>query len=260
MPAIQPEQLQRQIDALLRLVDEPQAFIRSCMNLVDYYADRTKRPRGSAAKVEIARILRVPRPVMKALCLRIQQFEGGTPEIWLEIGRGLWRQAIREARQVAACLLLKVPQDVIAQEAEAWAIECEDDEALTYLASTGLKTWRIRDQDRFYASIETWLGDARVCIRHLAILALHARSEDDPFNELPRILSLLAGRAAEVRGSSQRSLTGLVRRLSKISSPEVAKFLMDEVEAEVQGARRLAQAALPAFPEKLQTEIQRVLG
>ena len=260
MPAIQPEYLQRQIEDLLSKVHDPRTFIRSCMNLLDYYADRTKRPRGSVAKLEIAKILRVPRPVMKTLCLRIQQFDGGESAHWLDIGRGLWNQAIREARQVAACALTKFPEEMIPADVEAWAIVCEDDEALTYLTSIGLKLWREQDQNRFYAQAEAWLGDARVRIRHMAILALQARSGDDDFDEIPLILAKLTGLSAHVRGSSQRSLTGLIRHLARISSPEVAKFLMDEVDADVPGARRLAQTAMAAFPERLQAELSKTLG
>ena len=260
MPAIQPEYLQRQIDDLLSRVHDPRTFIRSCMNVLDYYADRTKRPRGAVAKVEIAKILRVPRPVMRTLCLRIQQFEGGESAHWLEIGQGLWNQAIREARQVAACTLTKSPEAMIPTEAEAWAIVCEDDEALTYLSSVGLKSWRERDQERFYVQVQDWVGDARVRIRHLAILTLQARTGDDDFDELPLILTIMTGLSAHVRGSSQRSLSGLIRHLASISSPEVTKFLINEIKADVQGARRLAQATMAAFPERLQAELSTTLG
>jgi hypothetical protein len=260
MPAIQPEQLQRQIEDLIGLAYDPRSFIRSTMNLLDYYADRTKRPRSSTAKIEIAKILRVPRPVMRTLCQRILQFDGGDAERWLEIGRGLWSQAIREARQVAACTLAKSPEELISNEVEAWAIVCEDDEALTHLTTMGLRAWRVKNQQRFYASVEAWLLDPRVRIRHLAILALHARSGDDDFDELPMVLEYLAGLSTHVRGSSQRSLTSLIRQLAQISAPEVAKYLINELEADVQGARRLAQAVLAIFPGRLQQELRESLG
>ncbi|MCJ7823799.1 MAG: DNA alkylation repair protein [Anaerolineales bacterium] len=260
MPAIQPENLRRQIDDLLGLALEPGRFIRSCMNLLDYYADRTKRPRGSTTKVEIARILRVPRPVMKTLNLRIQEFEGGEAERWLEIGRGLWNQAIREPRHIAACALAKSPEALIAAEVETWAIACEDDVALSDLTSIGLKQWRKRQPARFYACVAAWLADPRVRIRHMAILALHARSGDDDFDDLPLLLGYLAGISAQVRGSSQHSLTELVRHLASISPPEVAKFLMNEVQADVQGARRLVQSASTAFPQRYQSDLRETLG
>jgi hypothetical protein len=260
MPAIQPEQLQRQIDDLLDLAHEPISFIRGCMNLLDYYADRTKRPRGSATKVEIARILRVPRPVMKTLCLQIQQSERGEPAQWLVIGRGLWDKAIREARQVAACTLLKSPEDKIPTEVGDWVIRCEDDEALRDLALVGIKHWRRQDLDRFYRTTGAWLLDSRMRLRHLGILALHGRSQDQDFQELPRMLRQMEGLSSRVYGSSQRSLNALVRDLAQISPPEVAKYLIDEVQANTAGSRRLTQAVMPIFPERLQQELRQVLG
>jgi hypothetical protein len=260
MPAIQPEHLQRQINDVLELAQDPASFIRGCMNLLDYYADRTKRPRGSATKVEIARILRVPRPVMRTLCLQIQQSERGGPEQWLMIGRGLWDKAIREARQVASCTLAKSPGDSVPIEAEEWAARCEDDEALKELARMGMKPWRAQNLDRFYEVTGKWLCDSRLRLRHLGILALHGRSQDQDFKELPRILRQMEGLSSQVRGSSQRSLNALVRDLARISPPEVAKYLIDEVHAQVSGAGRLTRAAIPVFPERLQKELLRALG
>ena len=260
MPAIQPEQLQRQIDQLLGSVADPTGFIRSCMHLLDYYADRTKRPRGSAAKLEIAKILRVPRPVMKTICARIRQFESGEPEHWLIIAQGLWKKAIRESRQVAACALEKSPDEEIATVVEDWAMICEDDQALEYLTSTGLKHWRKQDLKRFYHIMQIWLGDNRLRIRHLAVLAIMGRSEDEDFQELPQVLNLLAGLTAQLRGSSQRSLTILVRQLASLSPPEVAKYLIDELQEDVPGAQRLTQNVLATFPERFQHEIRRSLG
>jgi hypothetical protein len=260
MPAIQPEQLQRQIDQLLGSVADPTEFIRSCMHLLDYYADRTKRPRGSAAKLEIAKILRVPRPVMKMICARIRQFESGEPEHWLIIAQGLWKKAIRESRQVAACALEKSPHEEITTVVEDWAMICEDDQALGYVTSTGLKHWRKQDLKRFYHIMQIWLGDNRLRIRHLAVLAIMGRSEDEDFQELHQVLNLLAGLTAQLRGSSQRSLTILVRQLASLSPPEVAKYLIDELQEDVPGAQRLTQNVLASFPERFQHEIRHSLG
>jgi hypothetical protein len=260
MPAIQPEVLQRQIDEILSLASEPGTFIRASINLLDYYADRTKRPRSSVARVEIAKVLRVPRPVMKTICLRLQQAPASISEEWQAIGSGLWDHASREARQMAACVLSKCPQDQIQIMVESWVLNCEDDEAIEFLAKQGMKFWRVQDLDRFYRTVLKWLGDTRLRMRYLGILALYGRSEDEDFAEIPRLLALLNGISSQVRGSSQRALTGLIRQLADVSPPEVAKFLLDEIRSQTSGAHRLAQASLSAFPVHLQREIQVELG
>lgn len=260
MPAINPEHLQRQIDDLLTQIHQPERFVRSCVSLLDKYADRTKRPRGSAVKVEITTVLRVPRPVIKTLCLRIQGNEEGETGEWLAIGRGLWARDIRETRQVAACTLSRMSGEVVSEEIQEWALACEDEEALIALASTGTTQWRTIDRAHFYRMVEDWLRDSRIRMRHVGILALLARAQDVDFDELPQALVLLQGVCAKVRGSSQRSLTDFVRYLTSISPPEVAKFLMDEVERGSQGSKRLAQAVLPAFPDRLKQEIRKTLG
>jgi hypothetical protein len=259
MPAIQPDLLQRQIDELLGQANEPSAFIRTAINLLDHYADRTKRPRSSAVKVEIAKVLRVPRPVMKMLCMRLQLAPTRLSEEWFEIGSGLWGHATREARQLAACVLNKCPEDQVESLVESWVVACEDDEAIEYLALEGLKAWRVQDLERFYRTIVSWLGDGRLRMRFMGILAFYGRSQDEDFNELPRMLSILSGTSAEVRGSSQRALSNLIRSLAEISPPEVAKFLIDDLRSKTPGAQRLAQASLSVFPVRLQHEIQAVM-
>jgi len=62
--AIQPEVLQREIEAMLEHVGEPGRFIRECMKLLEYYADRARRSGRIPAEVASERVLRVPRPVL----------------------------------------------------------------------------------------------------------------------------------------------------------------------------------------------------
>lgn len=255
MPAIQPDQLQRQVDTLFALVDQPQAFVRECMNVLDYYADRTKRPRGSSIDIEIARILRVPRPVMKTLCNQVQQTHLGDSELWLQIAGGLWVQGIREAREIAAFALSKSPVLGVVEVAEQWAINCEDDVALEYLTMTGLIGWRKQDPQGFYQAAKSWLGDHRLRIRHMAILALLGRSKDEGFDEIPEMLDVLSTQTSDLRGGSLRSQVSLLRQLAELSPPEVAKYLIDAQKSGDQGVRRLIQSVLSAFPSHLQNEI-----
>ncbi len=255
MPAIQPDQLQRQIDTLLELVTQPQAFVRECMNLLDYYADRTKRPRGSAIDVEIARILRVPRPVMRTLCNQLQQTDQGESDLWLQIAQGLWNKGIREAREIAACALFKSPMQGVVEVAEQWAINCEDDVALEYLTTTGMKGWRTQEPQRFYQATASWLRDHRLRIRHMAILALLGLSKDEAFSEIPEVLNVLSSHKADLRGGSLRSQVSLVRQLAALSPPEVAKYLIDAQKEGGPGVSRLIQSVLSAFPTHLQNEI-----
>jgi hypothetical protein len=131
---------------------------------------------------------------------------------------------------------------------------------LEYVTSSGLKLWRNQDLKRFYTTMQIWLNDNRLRIRHLAVLAIRGRIEDDNFQELPQVLNILEGLSAQLRGSSQRSLTILVRQLASLSPPEVAKYLIDELQEDVPGAQRLAQNVLTTFPERFQQEIRRSLG
>jgi hypothetical protein len=143
---------------------------------------------------------------------------------------------------------------------EEWALGCEDEQARAYVTMDGLRIWRNHDRRRFYHAIDTWLKDPRLRIRHLGLLALLGRASDSDFVELPDVLKLLEGVSAHVRGSSQRTLLTLIRSLAQISPPEVAKYLIDQNNRQIEGAHRLAQNSAAVFPERLRHEIRAALG
>jgi hypothetical protein len=48
MPAINPARLEKEIEAIVKLMDDPGEFRRQCLELLRFYADRTKRTLDSA--------------------------------------------------------------------------------------------------------------------------------------------------------------------------------------------------------------------
>jgi len=56
MPAVNPEDLRRRIESVLMLLGEPGRFALACNELLEFYADRTKRSNITTGPVETARI------------------------------------------------------------------------------------------------------------------------------------------------------------------------------------------------------------
>jgi hypothetical protein len=260
MPAVNPENLSRRIESALLLLGEPRQFARACYELLEFYADRTKRRNTAMGQVETARVLRVSRPVMRTLCMEIQRFEHEEQADWLEAAELMWNTGVREGRFIAASLLNKASPENAPIYAEAWAETCEDVVALKWLASDGLSVWREQDPEIFLQVLKRWIDDQRLQVRHLALLLIANASRDSTFDKyLPETFRILHGISAKVRGGSAQSLYGLVRELAKRSPAETTKFLLDEIKAGHPGVKRLIRNSMEFLPDNYREALHRVL-
>ena len=260
MPAVNPEILSRRIESVLLLLGEPRRFARACYELLEFYADRTKRRNTATGHVETARVLRVSRPVLRMLCNEIQHFEHEEKANWLEAAELMWNTGVREARFVAAGLLNKAAHENAPIYAETWAETCEDVVALERLAADGLSVWREQDPDIFLQVLTRWIDDHRLQVRHLALLLIANASRDSTFDKyLPEIFRILQGISEKVRGGSVQSLYALVRQLAKLSSAETTKFLLNEIKAGHPGVKRLIRNTIESLPDDYREAINHAL-
>ena len=260
MPAVNPENLSRRIESVLLLLGEPRRFARACNELLEFYADRTKRRKSTMGHIETARILRVSRPVMRTLCNEIQHYEHEEKTDWLEAAELMWNTGVREGRLVAACLLNRTSQENVPIYAEAWAEACEDVVALERLASEGLSVWREQDPDAFLQVLKRWIDDQRLQVRHLGLLLIASASRDSTFDKyLPETFRMLHGISEKVRGDSINSLYRLIRQLAKRSPAETAKFLLDESKAGHPGVKRLIRNTIESLPGNYREAVDHTL-
>jgi hypothetical protein len=260
MPAVNPENLSRQIESVLMLLGEPRRFARACNEMLEFYADRTKRSNTTTGHVETARVLRVSRPVLRTLCNEIQHFEHEEQADWLDAAELMWNTGVREGRFVGASLLNRAAPENAPIYAEAWAEACEDVVALERLASDGLTVWRDQDPGVFLQVLNRWIDDQRLQVRHLALLLIASVSRDSRFDkDLPETFRILHGISEKVRGESVQSLYKLMRQLAKRSPAETAKFLLDEIKAGHPGVKRLIRNTMESLPNNYREAINRVL-
>jgi hypothetical protein len=250
MPAINPEILSQRIEDVLKLLDEPRRFARACYEMLEFYADRTKRTSTVAGRIETARVLRVSRPVLRMLCNEILHYEHADTADWLEAADLMWTTGVREGRFVAACLLSRAAPEDVPKVAESWAESCEDAIALEKLASEGLSTWREEDTDVFLQVLKRWMDDPRLQVRHLALLLIANVSRDSTYDKhLPETFQILQGVSEKVRGESRQSLIALMRQMARHSPAETTKFLLDERKVGYPGVKRLIRSTMDALPE-----------
>ena len=260
MPAVNPERLRQQVEDLLTLLGDQVALKRRCLDLLDYYADHTRRSLASGGVKDAEGVFGVPRPVVRALSQGLRSRTQQKPALILPTATVLWEAGYRETRLLASAILGGIQQMEVAQWAEARASNCDDSVVLMELASQGLAGLREADPTAFLDRASKWLNSTHRWLRLFALMALHSAVENPTFEDLPTVFRLLSGVSEKARGESRQVLYALLRTLTRRSPPESARFLLDELAREVPGTQRMIRASLGHFPARQQELLKHALS
>jgi len=260
MPAINPSQLNRQVEAAMAQAADSGRFVRAVREIVEYYADRTKRSTAASEALMMSNVLRVPRPVLAAVCSAIRAQAGFIPAERYKAAAGLWDLAFRETRYIAVCLARGFEPAAIPGVLESWAAGCDDREVLSWMAEEGLRDWWDATGAHPWRTLRTWMAGDAVQVRNLALLALLKRVESGSSDaDLPRIFRLLKGAVGKVRSDGHATLSDLVKLLAKRSPRETARYLMDEIKRATPGIKSLVRACMAEFTPDLQRDLEAAL-
>lgn len=248
MPAIDPDRLTRQVANVAAAIGDPPELRRRTLDLLEFYADRTRRPGPSTQVDDVPPSFGAPRPVMRSLSATLVRAATGRAERALSAADGLWRADCREARLLAAALVGSVEGEDAAAWVERHAAAADDNVVLSEMAGRGLIGWRMSDPLDFVGHMARWLDSSKRSLQHLALLATTSAVEDPEFRQLPRLFSLLSGRSGSYRGEIRKAFTSAVRALARRSPPETTHFLLAELASGEAGAVRLARNILDALP------------
>jgi hypothetical protein len=259
MPAINPTQLEKQITAALSAKDDPQLCVRRLYEILEFYADRTRRSVKASDTLILGKVLRVPRPVLQAITRSIHaepDYPGG---LRLESSSMLWEMNSRETRMVAVSLLSGVEPPLVMARFEDWAADCDDEEVLHWMAGEGLKLSSRPHEDIPWKGLNGWLRHPAATVQQLALFSLLELVEGSPRDgHLPRVFRLLRSVPGSMSKASYLALQDLMWALAGRSPQESAQYLLDELKSSPE-ARRLIEKTLGAFPQKLQEELRQVL-
>ncbi len=260
MPAVNPERLRQQVEDLLTLLGDPVALKRQCLDILDFYADRTRRLAASGGVEDTAWVFNVPRPVLRALSHGLCSHTQEKPALMLPTATALWDAGYRETRLLASDILGGIRQSEVAQWAETRVPNCDDRAVLTELASQGLVGLREADPAAFLERVSVWLGSTHRRLRLFALMALQSASGDPAFEDLPTVFRLLSGVSEMARGESRQVLYTLLRTLTRRSPPEAARFLLDELACAIPGTQRMIRVSLEHFPERQRELLKQALS
>ncbi len=260
MTAINPERLKKQVDHLLDTVSDPVELQRGCIELLNFYADRTLKSIATGEADERYHTFGAPKPLMRALSFGLRTRLKEHPTSSFSAAAALWEAGYRETRVLASAILGELNGEEVPVWAEAWALECDDQIALWELANQGLVSWRRADPTSFLERVRNWLSSTQKRHHSFALFALQSAVEDPYFEDLPTIFRLLDGITGRFTGALFHGLNQLINALARRSPLEAARFLMDELAHGSGGTKRLVQNALKRFPIHQRDLLERTLS
>ncbi len=248
MPAVDLARLAREVDRLGQAFDAPADLLRATLDVLDFYAERARRPMATAASLERGRSLDVPAPVVRAIGAGLQKQASLHPEGCLPAADALWEARTRET-QVLACWVLGVRTHAdVASWLERRAQDLDDPVVLRAAVDRALQGWRQAEAKAYVDQIDRWLGSPRSALQAFGLRALEAALDLPELDDLQRVYRALARLPRPVRGEARHALASVLAGLTQRSPGETTRFLLEEIEREVPGIERMVRSLAPAMP------------
>jgi len=261
MPAVDPMRLARELESLAGLVQDSAETTRACLNLLDFYADRTRRP-TLATTADLEPKFGVPAPVMRQLSHRVAQAAHDLPDAGDLLADALWESGYRETRLTAAAIFEARVDDGVPSWVEEHAISCSDAVVLNALGGQSLRSWRAAEPDVFLTRVWSWMDSSRAHLPTVALIALSAAISRPEFTLEPELFQGLERRLDQLAAHPRGALRDLVSHLALRSPAETAQMLKDQM---VHGAKQrevfaVVRSALPDFPPRHRKVLEAALS
>lgn len=264
MPAVQLEQLQKEIQALTSSYAQPVEFHRQLIALLERHADLTFRP-GQAGKNQLQAVesYHVSPIVLQQIETGLSALISHDPAPALALADELWTDERLEPRTVAAMLIGALPAEQSEQCLErikAWAQPGTEKPYLTSLFKRGSAGLRRAIPQRWLDTVSQWLSASEPANLRLGILAMLPVIEDRGFENLPAVFKLIGPVLQDYRDANKNELRELLVALSRRSPSETSFFLRQILSlSHNPGLVKLVRACLAEFPEEARTRLRSFL-
>lgn len=263
MPAIQLARLKIQITDILTYFDRPVEFVRELHVLLNFYADRTRRPGQSGKPKPLIQAYNVPRQVLRRIKSDLAEPVLADPESALALADQLWAAEWFECRLLAIYILGLLPlsqASLILARLQTWGQRCRDDALLAALLDDGAAQIRKEIPDQFETLVVNWLSETDRVSRKIGLRALPALVLNPGFENLPVFYRLLSPLLRESASALEMDLLDVVRALGQRSPQETAYFLQQNLIApHKSGLAVITRRSLDVFPPELQDALRAVL-
>lgn len=260
MPAIQPARLRQQAALLAQSFDQPVVFVRSLHHLLEFYADRARRPGQTGKPTPLISAYNVRPPVLSMLLQEWTPWVENNPSMAMSLCDTLWRENYLEFRLLAVSLLGRIPPDPlepILNRVEYWAKEPLEQSLVTALFVNGLSALRKAKPDRLIKLVEQWLSSENSKEIHFGMVALLPLVNDPEFKNLPVFFRLIQPFCRETPSTLRPSLIDLLIALARRSPLETAYFLRQNFEtSNSQDTAWLIRQVVNEFPQEQEQSLR----
>lgn len=266
MPAIQPARLHQQVAQLAERQADPPAFVRGLHVLLEFYADRTRRPGQSGYSSPLLTSYRVQPAVLREVAQSLAPVFEKDQAAGLALVDGLYAEPVLEFRLLAARLLgqlsLEFSREVfnrldqwIAQPAPAKARLSPSD--IKVILDYATATLRRQAPLEVVQQAQAWLDSNRLVARQAGLLTLILLARETDFDNLPLIFRLAQPFLTRIPSSLRPDVSELIRLLARRSPQETAYALRQALSMpEHPDTPWLIRQVLDEFPPEQQAGLR----
>lgn len=263
MPAIRPELLKKKFIHLFNSYENPQKFVSILKELLDFYADRTRRPGQRSQKPSLVRSYSIPRQVSRQIELHFQEYVKLQPVTGCLIADLLWQEPWLECRLLAFMILGWLPSDnddQIRLRLEDWCQKCGQDRVLDASLTKGTTLIWKTSPDLLMNLLDTWLTSPELRTRKWGLRVIHNLVKEPTFNNLPAIFRYLSPFVQSVGSAPDPDLLNIVRDFADREPNETAYFLQRSfIVSENPSIHTLIRQTLDKFDPPTQQEVRNYL-
>jgi hypothetical protein len=260
MPAIQPDLLKKQTAALAESLPNPAAFISQLHDLLDFYADRTRRPGQAGTPPPLLHSYRAPQQVLRQILQAIQPLCVADFAAAGVLADSLWLEQNLECRLLAIEILAWIPPtppEEIEKRIITWAQRENEEQLLQVLLVNGISRLRQEAEDHFLQLVKNWLKSDDLEIQKLALRSLPPLIKNPGYTNLPHLFQLLNPVIQRGATETRPFLLDVVHALAERSPQETAYFLRQGLPGG-QGSisALLIRKTLHLFPKETQDNLR----
>jgi hypothetical protein len=260
MPAIQPARLRQQAVLLAERCTDPAAYVRNLHFLMDFYADRARRPGQSGKPGPLITAYKVRPPVLSMILQETLPEALKDPEKGLELCDALWDEPYLEFRLLAAMLLGQLPAkpiEAITRRLEAWLAPNLEEYLVTALLAHAAYNLRQESPQTLVNLIQNWMESRDTFYQQVGLRALLTLIEDPSFENLPAFFHMLQPLARKAPSVLRADLLDALTALAKRSPQETAYFLRQTLGTpNAMDTAWLIRQTLPEFPVELRNSLR----
>ncbi|PKO12334.1 MAG: hypothetical protein CVU39_24620 [Chloroflexi bacterium HGW-Chloroflexi-10] len=263
MPAIQLDRLNQQILSILQPQFGPQAFVESLKSLMDAHTNRAYRPGFEVEQNLSIESYHLAPIIVQQLNVQLIRFTQNNPDLALSYVQFLWNEPFLELKTLAATILGVLPQEKstdVLRIISALGLETNEKMLLQLLFLQGTHQIRKKNPKEWLSILKEWLDSGNPGRTNTALQALQILAEDNQFENLPTVFSMLTQAFLNPLEATTNSLVGLVQKLAERSPIETAYHLRNiYLNSSTEKINRLIRRCIPFLPEEQQFSLRQVM-